>query len=80
MEEFPNLVKTKFKFLVAIANRFMLGYADLKINDFLGNYFGISFYIDRKFSCKNTSFATTTSWCFCNDRIDKAFHVHGGFY
>jgi len=58
----------------------MLGYADLKTNDFLGNYFGISFYIYRKFSCHHTAVVTITSWCFCDDRIDKAFHVHGGFY
>jgi len=58
----------------------MLGYADLKKNDFLGNHFGISFYIDRKFSCKNTSFVTTTSWYFCDDRANQTFHVHGGFY
>ena len=48
--------------------------------DFSGNYFGTPFYINRKFSCEHTSFATTASWCFCDDRIDKAFHVRGGVY
>ena len=51
----------------------MLGYADLKTNDFLGNYFGISFYIDRKFSCKNTSFATTALGVFVMLGLIKLF-------
>ena len=58
----------------------MLGYADPKTKDFLGNYFGITFYIDRKFSCHYTTVATIASWCFCDDRIDQTFYVHGGFY
>ena len=58
----------------------MLGYADSKINNFLGNYFGIHFYIDRKLSYDYTAFTTITSWCFCDDRVDQTFHVHGRFY